>query len=199
MPLYRLNTDSFIAPNRLKEGTVIKYNGPPGPHMDPMDGEADAALDTYYQEHPGATLHPTEGLGKTTDGRPTAQTAEVVSAPDHVVVVEQGFGTFAQPGQITPGVTDGGKLPEDAVVRGRSTPGGTMDPPGIGSNAPTSKEPLPVGSGGLHFGPTAGKAEDPGGDDSAKKEAAKANEAASTKGDAPTTKGPPAPPAPAKK
>ena len=62
MPKYVTNTKTFIAPHLLDAGTLINYNGPPGPHLDPVDDEAKNATFKYYQDNPHARIGPIEAL-----------------------------------------------------------------------------------------------------------------------------------------
>lgn len=69
MPRYKLNQTAYIKkhpsaamPELCFEGTIIDHDGVPGPHMEPMDDAARAALDAYYASNPGVTLDPTRKL-----------------------------------------------------------------------------------------------------------------------------------------
>jgi len=64
MAKYRCLTQTFIAPFRLEEGAIftIDDDWQPGPHVEPLDPGAQAAMDKYYEEHPGASIHPIEDL-----------------------------------------------------------------------------------------------------------------------------------------
>ena len=61
-PRYRLTQDSFFPPNKIPKDSVIEWTGTPGPHMEPMNEEAECALEAYYKAHPEASLSPVDGL-----------------------------------------------------------------------------------------------------------------------------------------
>lgn len=46
----------------LVEGTEIEFDGIPGPHLEPLDDAARAAMAAYVKKFPGATLDPTRHL-----------------------------------------------------------------------------------------------------------------------------------------
>jgi len=69
MAKYKLLQASYIKqhpsapyPQLLPEGSEIVYDGTPGPHMEPVDKEAETAMAEYQKERPGATLDPTRHL-----------------------------------------------------------------------------------------------------------------------------------------
>lgn len=99
---YTLNTKTFIAPLLLEAGTVIEYDGEPGPHMDPMNDEANTALDAYFTKKPEARLTPEEHVEQ------AAPTLAVVSAPSDADA-PAGIVSLADPSaKATAGLTDGG-------------------------------------------------------------------------------------------
>lgn len=103
MPRYRLASKAFFAPTLLPEGTVIEYSGTPGPHMEPLDDDAQAAMDAYYKAHPEASLNPVEALPA------TVEQPLVISMADPSVVAAVDVSTgLAAPGPALPGLTDGG-------------------------------------------------------------------------------------------
>lgn len=75
-PKYRLTGKAFIAPNLLKEGTIIYYSGEPGPHFEPLNEAAAIRFAEYAKTHPEAMLgHPTNSLPM------TMEQPEIVSVP----------------------------------------------------------------------------------------------------------------------
>lgn len=108
MPRYRLRENAFFAPDYLLAGTVIEYAGPLGPHFEPLDDEAEAALAQYFKDNPHAAIGPTEEL-QLQGGEPGAR-VEVVAPPQSDPVVK--VGNLALPGKATPGPSDGGKALE---------------------------------------------------------------------------------------
>jgi len=69
MARYKLLQQSYIKqhpaaqyPQLLPEGSEIVYDGIPGPHMEPLDKEAEIAMAEYQKAHPGASLDPTRHL-----------------------------------------------------------------------------------------------------------------------------------------
>ena len=82
-PRYKLTQDSFFAPNKIPKDTVIEWTGTPGPHMEPMNAEAEAALEAYYKAHPEASLSPVDGL-RLVGGDPGEM--NVVESPSEVDV-----------------------------------------------------------------------------------------------------------------
>lgn len=47
---YQLKEKAFFAPNLLPAGTVITYDGSPGHHLDPLNEEAVARMEAWYEE-----------------------------------------------------------------------------------------------------------------------------------------------------
>lgn len=152
MARFRVLTDTFIAPNLYREGTIIDYVGTPGPHFQPLDQDAHDSLLDYYEKNPGASLNPTEALSRTIGGtgaQPASASPILPARP--MAYVEAILGdSWNQPASA--GVTDGGQIPQDqqrtqmvyipAPTLGGPGPRVMQDPPGIGSNAPTSDVPL---------------------------------------------------------
>lgn len=102
---YRCETKTFIAPERMEEGQTF-YMPPdwiPGPHLTPLNDAAEAAMELYYKNHPGATLHPIEAL-------PNAGVAPVLGERG-AVKPEDSFLTLAEAGtsKAQPGLDQGGK------------------------------------------------------------------------------------------
>jgi len=62
LPRYKLTQDSFFPPHLIKRDSVIEWSGTPGPHMIPMNDEAEAAMEEYYRANPHASLNPVDGL-----------------------------------------------------------------------------------------------------------------------------------------
>lgn len=106
MPRFKLTQDSFFAPELLKAGTVINYDGPLGPHFEPLDAEGEAALKAWYTANPHAGIAPFEELE--VKGANPPPPVEVV-APPLAGPADVDIGTLAQPGRASPGLSDGGK------------------------------------------------------------------------------------------
>lgn len=102
MPRFKLTQDAFLAPDLLKAGTVIDYDGPLGPHFEPMDAEGEAALEAYYRSNPHAAIMPFDDL-------PVKSTQPVVVSPPEPDAPLD-IGSLAQPGRARPGPTEGGKV-----------------------------------------------------------------------------------------
>lgn len=68
MAKYRCTTKTFIAPELLDEGTVFTIDDSfePGPHLEPLDEAANAAVAAYFDKKPHARLNPVEDLPMTT-------------------------------------------------------------------------------------------------------------------------------------
>jgi hypothetical protein len=58
MPRYRLLNDAFFAPEFVKAGTIVEWDGPFGPHMEPLDHEADNLRMQYFRDNPDAMVSP---------------------------------------------------------------------------------------------------------------------------------------------
>lgn len=140
---YRVATKTFIEPNLIPEGTVIYYDGPPGPHLIPLNDKAREVYATWVRDNPQAQINPVDSLPMTMGDRPTAEIVSAAPAP-----VETAFGNLAQPGKATPGPTEvgGGILTQellDALARNGIRPNAgslgnaVQDGPGMGSNAPS--------------------------------------------------------------
>ena len=72
-PRYRLSTAAFIAPRFIPAESIIEYNGAPGPHMVPVNDEAEAAIKAYYTNNPHASINPVEPTSATAaPGSPSA-------------------------------------------------------------------------------------------------------------------------------
>ena len=48
MARYFVKVDMFVAPHFIRAGTEINYNGIPGDFLEPMDEEAEAAMEEWY-------------------------------------------------------------------------------------------------------------------------------------------------------
>lgn len=90
MPKYRTTIPTFIAPDLVPPGTVIDFEGTPSITFEPLDDEAEAALNSLFKAKPQAAIKPFDEL------------ASNGGAPGDV-------GTIAQPGKAAPGLTEGGK------------------------------------------------------------------------------------------
>lgn len=49
-PQYKVLTDSFMEPNHVKAGSIIRTWGPPGPHLEPMNESAEKRMEEWYNE-----------------------------------------------------------------------------------------------------------------------------------------------------
>lgn len=105
MPKYRVTTPVFIAPDLIPAGTIIDYEGTPSITLEPLDPEAEAALQEVYRAKPNAGIKPFEEL-RTVGGEPGEKvSATVVEKPK----ADDVTGTLAAPGKAQPGLTEGGK------------------------------------------------------------------------------------------
>lgn len=199
MAIYRTLQPCFIAPQHYPAEAVIHYNGPPGPHLEPIDDEAKAAMEVYWAENPHASLNPVEGLDKTMQAEPI--TSSLIRGPlpsgemaGNLAVPgprQQGLGEVGSPG-LAPTTSVKPASPEEvaalvaagAIPAFRAGAGGpivTPDPPGVGSNAPgiegtMQPEPLIPRVNVLADDPAMGDPTKPGEKGSEKKaEADKAN------------------------
>jgi hypothetical protein len=50
MAKYFVKQDMFVAPHFIRAGTEINYNGVPGDYLEPMDEEAEAAMEAWYSQ-----------------------------------------------------------------------------------------------------------------------------------------------------
>ena len=108
MPKYRTLEKVFIAPYLIPAGTVINYDGPVGAHLEPMDEEAAAKLDAYFQENPHANLSPIDQL------EITPVTVSIEAAPTEKELDLTIVDPNAPPAA---GLTDGGAPAEDAAPK----------------------------------------------------------------------------------
>ena len=102
MARYRTLTKTFIAPHLLEEGTAftIDNSWEPGPHVEPLDEEAEAAFEAYNQAKPGRMLEPIMQLPTTID----SIDAVIPEAADLSIDFAS-----AQIEKAKPGLSDGGK------------------------------------------------------------------------------------------
>lgn len=49
-PQYKVLADSFMEPNHVKAGSIIRTWGPPGPHLEPMNESANTRMEEWYNE-----------------------------------------------------------------------------------------------------------------------------------------------------
>lgn len=70
MPRYRLMSAHFFAPDLYPANTVIDFTGTPTPEMEPLDKEAEEALQKYFESHPHASVRPFENLPLTMAPQP---------------------------------------------------------------------------------------------------------------------------------
>lgn len=64
----------------LREGTEVETNQPPGPHLEPLNDEARAAMAAYWDAHPNATLDPTRRMPLGMDPMGGRTTEQLVTA-----------------------------------------------------------------------------------------------------------------------
>lgn len=85
-PLYKCLQETFMAPFLLKEGTLIEYDGEPGPHLQPMNAPAEAMMAAYYKAKPEASINPVAAL-PITPGAAVMPTFSVAGqgAPDEIL------------------------------------------------------------------------------------------------------------------
>jgi hypothetical protein len=70
VPKYKVLQPTFFEPIMVKTGSIVEYDGEPGPHLEPLNQAAREMLYKYYKAKPGASLQPTEALAMTVDGKP---------------------------------------------------------------------------------------------------------------------------------
>lgn len=80
LPQYRLSANHFFAPNLIKSGTIINYDGSPTRDMEPLNDEAEARLEEYFAKNPQAAHHIVDDLANTV-GDPNAE-VEIEALPD---------------------------------------------------------------------------------------------------------------------
>lgn len=85
-PRYKCLQETFIAPFLLKEGTLIDYDGEPGPHLQPMNESAVAMMTAYYKAKPEASINPVAAL-PITPGAALQPTFSIAGqgAPDEIL------------------------------------------------------------------------------------------------------------------
>jgi hypothetical protein len=49
-PMYLVLADIFAAPEMIKTGSIIRTNAAPGDHLKPLNAEAEARMEEWYQE-----------------------------------------------------------------------------------------------------------------------------------------------------
>ena len=83
MARYELTTPHFIEPELYPAGTILDYDGEPNEGMRPLDDEAQAALDKYFETKPKATINPVARLPMTmaVPKEDTSKAIPVVSPP----------------------------------------------------------------------------------------------------------------------
>lgn len=113
MARYRCYTKAFIGGHLLEEGQTFTVSDSfiPGPHLEPLDDAAEAAMDKYVKDrekagHGPATLHPIEPVEE-------AQITSIGDAPE-VEPAEELTLASASSGKAQPGPTDGGKVKPQA-------------------------------------------------------------------------------------
>ena len=89
MTKYRLTAKAFIGdtlfdPERMNP-PIIEYEGPLGPHFEPVDAEGQAKLEAYYKENPSAGINPIDAIP--VQGA-TAQQVEIVASTPTVAVAD---------------------------------------------------------------------------------------------------------------
>ena len=126
---YVVNQSVFIAPDVLKEGTIINYDGPYGPHFDPVNEEAFAKQKEYYAKNPHAAINPVEAL---------QMTMEVV-APPPIVAVPVNVGILGAPGSGTEEIRPGPESQSKVVAAAQANLAATEIPP---ADTPDELEPI---------------------------------------------------------
>jgi hypothetical protein len=111
MPRYQAATKGFIAPHIIVEGRQFSYDGPYGTWMIPLDAEAEAKADEFYQAHPNAGINPVEQLrvrgGEPGEFEPPAVFLD--AEPAAAKELDLSANTLATPGKAKPGLSEGGK------------------------------------------------------------------------------------------
>lgn len=49
-PEYKVIADSFMEPNHVKAGSIVRTWGPPGPHLQPLNASAIQKMEEWYSE-----------------------------------------------------------------------------------------------------------------------------------------------------
>lgn len=110
MPKYRTTIPTFIAPEYLPAGKVFLWDGEPSLTYEPLDAEAEAAMEALYKAKPHALINPFDSLkvngGVVGDVEPPTLKVLADEKPEEDI---PNLGTLAQPGKAQPGVTAGGK------------------------------------------------------------------------------------------
>lgn len=92
VPEYMVLTRSFFAPNLVEPGAVIRYKGPPGNHLRPLNAAAEAEMEAWYSHEvpevdpltkklTGAMLKPHDGFRRREYTEIELHEAEVLSEP----------------------------------------------------------------------------------------------------------------------
>ncbi len=93
MPQYRVLEPAFFAPDLIEPGSIIATNAPPGPHLEPWNAAAKAAMEAWLTEEydeidpktklkTGAKVRPHEKYRRAEYVATAQQTAEVISPPE---------------------------------------------------------------------------------------------------------------------
>jgi hypothetical protein len=87
VPLYEVLSGTFIAPQYIKAGKIIEYNGEPGPHLRPMNTKAAEIMEAYYAAKPEALLVPTDMGPPLIPGTSRTPTAQIMGErqPDEII------------------------------------------------------------------------------------------------------------------
>jgi hypothetical protein len=90
VPLYELTQRAFFEPDLLEVGTVVEYEGPPGPHLRPLNDAAIAALQSWAKEEV-ELLDPFTGRPNGVKGPSPLRAGPILSAPgvQHKVVIRK--------------------------------------------------------------------------------------------------------------
>lgn len=81
VPRYKTLQGTFIEPEYVKEGTLIEFDGEPGPHLEPLNEAAREMMNAYFKAHPEATLTPLEQLPATVGANPAPVMRVLGEAP----------------------------------------------------------------------------------------------------------------------
>lgn len=65
MARYRLKSPHFFAPDFYPANTVMDFEGALTPEMEPLDEDAEKAMDAYFAANPHASIRPVEKLSLT--------------------------------------------------------------------------------------------------------------------------------------
>lgn len=116
---YRVLQKSFIAPHMLAAGSIIETDAVPGDHWEPLNAEAEAAMEEWYNwEVPGIDLDgkSTGKMVKPNMAKKPAPLGEALARPSVVLISDAPLDTT----RIV-GIAEASNLPfeDDLVARGK--------------------------------------------------------------------------------